>query len=112
MRLLSVNVGQPREVEWRGRKIRTSIWKSEVRDRRWAARLNLAGDAQADLVAHGGEHRAVFVYQIDSYRYWQAQLGRSDFGYGHSGRISPSTGCPMARSASGIAIASGVPSLK
>ena len=50
-----------------------------------ARRLNIDGDGQGDLVGHGGEHRAVFVYQIDSYRYWQRQLGRSDFSYGQFG---------------------------
>jgi MOSC domain-containing protein YiiM len=59
MRLLSINVGQPKEVDWNGSTVRTSIWKSEVADRRWVTRLNVAGDAQADLTAHGGEHRAV-----------------------------------------------------
>ena len=111
-RLLSVNVGLPRDVAWRGKMVHTAIWKTPVQGRHVARRLNIDGDGQGDLVGHGGEHRAVFVHQIDSYRYWQAQLGRSDFSYGQFGRISPSTGCPMARCASGIAIASGVPSLK
>ena len=53
--------------------------------RRIARRLNIDGDGQGDLAGHGGEHRAVFVYQINSYRYWQAQLGRSDFSYGQFG---------------------------
>ena len=48
-------------------------------------RLNIDGDGQGDLTGHGGEHRAVFVYQIDSYRYWQNQLGRNDFTYGQFG---------------------------
>jgi ferredoxin-NADP reductase/MOSC domain-containing protein YiiM len=77
VRLLSVNVGQPRTIAWRGKDMRTAIWKHPVADRRWVGRLNVAGDAQADLVGHGGEHRAVFVYQLDSYRYWEQQLGRS-----------------------------------
>jgi len=74
MRLLSVNVGQPREVRWSGRTVRTSIWKSEVPDRRWVSRLNVAGDAQADLVGHGGEHRAVYVYDISAYRHWASSV--------------------------------------
>ena len=77
MRLLSVNVGKPRTIAWRGQQVRTAIWKAPVSDRRWVNRLNVAGDAQADLVGHGGEHRAVFVYQVGSYRYWEQQLGRS-----------------------------------
>ena len=62
MRLLSVNVGLPREVSWRGRTVRTAIFKSPVAGRRRVRRLNVDGDGQADLVGHGGEHRAVYVY--------------------------------------------------
>ena len=78
MGLLSVNVGQPREVDWRGRKVRTSIWKSEVPDRRWVRCLNVAGDAQADPAGDGGEHRAVYVYDVSAYRRWERELGRDD----------------------------------
>jgi len=84
-RLLSVNVGLPRDVAWRGKTVHTGIWKTPVKGRRIVRRLNIDGDGQGDLAGHGGEHRAVFVYQIDSYRYWQDQLGRSDFGYGQFG---------------------------
>jgi MOSC domain-containing protein YiiM len=69
MRLLSVNVGLPRTISWRGKDVSTAIWKEPVAERRWVSRLNVNGDAQADLVGHGGEHRAVFVYQFESYRY-------------------------------------------
>ena len=81
-RLLSVNVGLPRDIEWKGRTVHAGIWKSPVQGRRRVGRLNLEGDGQGDLAGHGGEHRAVFVYQIESYRYWQEQLKRSDFVYG------------------------------
>src|ERR1700678_653912 len=84
-RLLSVNVGQPREIEWRGKTVYTSVWKEPVEGRRRVRRLNLDGDAQGDLAGHGGEHRAVFVYQMDSYRFWQSELGRDDFAYGQFG---------------------------
>src|SRR6201997_4567028 len=84
-RLLSVNVGLPREVTWQGKTVRTGVWKSPVQGPRMVRRLNIDGDGQGDLAGHGGEHRAVFVYQIDSYRYWQQRLGRSDFGYGQFG---------------------------
>jgi MOSC domain-containing protein YiiM len=94
MRLLSVNVGQPREVDWNGRTVRTSIWKSEVADRRWVTRLNVAGDAQADLTAHGGEHRAVFVYDISAYRHWERELGRADFVNGQFGENFTVQGLP------------------
>jgi len=84
-RLLSVNVGLPRDIPWQGRTVHTGIWKTPVQGRRMVRRLNIDGDGQGDLQGHGGEHRAVFVYQIDSYRYWQAQLGRNDFTYGQFG---------------------------
>ena len=79
-RLLSVNVGLPRDIAWKGRTVHTGIWKNPVRGRCRAGRLNLDGDGQGDLAGHGGEQRAVFVYQIDSYRYWQEQLKRPDLG--------------------------------
>jgi ferredoxin-NADP reductase/MOSC domain-containing protein YiiM len=94
MRLMSVNVGQPREVDWRGRRVLTSIWKSEVPDRRWVSRLNVAGDAQADLAAHGGEHRAVYVYDVSSYRHWERELGRHDFVNGQFGENFTVEGLP------------------
>src|SRR4051794_10998979 len=84
-RLLSVNVGRPREIAWRGQTVYTSVWKEPVQGRRLVRRLNIDGDAQGDLAGHGGEHRAVFVYQMDSYRYWENELGRSDFVYGQFG---------------------------
>src|SRR5215470_12775174 len=84
-RLISVNVGIPRDIEWKGRTVHTAIWKNPVSGRCRAATLNLDGDGQGDLAGHGGEHRAVFVYQIESYRYWQEELGRDDFSYGQFG---------------------------
>src|SRR5580692_11399529 len=84
-RLLSVNVGLPREITWRGQTVSTAIWKEPVHGRRMVRRLNIEGDAQGDLAGHGGEHRAVFVYQLDSYRYWQEQLHRADFTFGQFG---------------------------
>jgi ferredoxin-NADP reductase/MOSC domain-containing protein YiiM len=84
-RLLSVNVGLPREVTWNGKTVRTAVWKLPVEGRRMVRKLNIDGDAQADLAGHGGEHRAVFVYQMDSYHYWERFLGRSDFTFGQFG---------------------------
>src|SRR5580704_6904478 len=84
-RLLSVNVGRPREIAWRGKLVYTSVWKEPVEGRRLVRRLNVDGDAQGDLAGHGGEHRAVFVYQMDSYRYWQRELKRHDFTLGQFG---------------------------
>jgi len=84
-RLLSLNVGRPREVAWEGKTVRTAIWKEPVEGPRMVRRINIDGDDQADRLAHGGEHRAVFVYQIESYRYWERELGRDDFAYGQFG---------------------------
>ena len=84
-RLLSVNVGLPRDIAWKGRTVHTGIWKTPVGGRCRVGRLNLDGDGQGDLAGHGGEQRAVFVYQIESYRYWQDQLKRTDFVHGQFG---------------------------
>jgi ferredoxin-NADP reductase/MOSC domain-containing protein YiiM len=83
--LLSVNAGMPKEVRWRGKTVFTGVFKSPVNGPRRVRRLNLDGDGQGDLAGHGGEQRAVFVYQIDSYRHWERELGRSDFVYGQFG---------------------------
>src|SRR5262249_25814783 len=84
-RLLSVNVGLPRDIEWQGRTVHTAIWKDPVQGRRMVRRLNVDGDGQGDLGGHGGEQRAVFVYQIESYRHWEERLGRHDFTHGQFG---------------------------
>jgi ferredoxin-NADP reductase/MOSC domain-containing protein YiiM len=84
-RLVSVNVGQPRDHLWNGRTVRTGIWKDPVAGRRIVRRLNVDGDGQGDLKGHGGEQRAVLVYQVDSYRYWERELGRSEFPFGQFG---------------------------
>jgi ferredoxin-NADP reductase/MOSC domain-containing protein YiiM len=80
--LLSVNVGRPRDVAWRGRTVYTGIWKAPVDGPVMARRLNLDGDGQGDLNGHGGEQRAVMVYQVESYKHWGEYLGRSDLSYG------------------------------
>jgi ferredoxin-NADP reductase/MOSC domain-containing protein YiiM len=84
-RLLSVNVGLPRDISWQGEKVFTSVWKAPVQGRRMVRRLNVDGDGQGDLSGHGGEHRAVLVYQMDSYRHWEQQLGRSNSTFGQFG---------------------------
>jgi ferredoxin-NADP reductase/MOSC domain-containing protein YiiM len=93
-RLLSVNVGLPRDVIWNGKTVRTSVWKSPVDGRRMVRRLNIEGDEQADLAGHGGEQRAVFVYQMDSYQYWERFLGRNDFTFGQFGENFTIEGLP------------------
>jgi ferredoxin-NADP reductase/MOSC domain-containing protein YiiM len=83
--LLSVNVGLPKDVAWQERTVYTGIWKHAVEGPRTARRLNIDGDGQGDLNGHGGEQRAVLVYQIDSYRHWQDYFGRDDFEFGQFG---------------------------
>src|SRR5215467_9023596 len=93
-RLLSVNVGLPRDIAWKGRTVHTAIWKNPVSGRRRVGRLNIDGDGQGDLAGHGGEQRAVFVYQIESYRYWQEQLKTTDFVHGQFGENFTIEGLP------------------
>jgi len=93
-RLLSVNVGLPRDIAWKGRTVHTAIWKNPVSGRSRVGRLNVEGDGQGDLAGHGGEQRAVFVYQIESYRYWQEQLKRTDFVHGQFGENFTIEGLP------------------
>jgi ferredoxin-NADP reductase/MOSC domain-containing protein YiiM len=93
-RLLSLNVGLPRDVTWSGKTVRTAIWKSQVKERRMVRKLNIDGDAQGDLAGHGGEQRAVFVYQLDSYHYWERVLSRSDFIFGQFGENFTVEGLP------------------
>ena len=93
-KLLSVNVGLPRDVTWNGKTVRTAIWKSPVEGRRMVRKLDIDGDAQADLAGHGGEQRAVFVYQMDAYHYWERFLGRSDFTLGQFGENFTVDGLP------------------
>jgi ferredoxin-NADP reductase/MOSC domain-containing protein YiiM/ferredoxin len=83
--LLSVNVGMPKDVSWQGRTVFTGVFKEPVTGPRRVRTLNVDGDGQGDRAGHGGEQRAVFVYQIGSYRYWEHELGRSDFVYGQFG---------------------------
>ncbi|GAA1222527.1 MOSC and FAD-binding oxidoreductase domain-containing protein [Kitasatospora nipponensis] len=93
-RLVSLNVGLPRDVSWRGRTVRTGIWKHPVTGSRMVRRLNVDGDGQGDLAGHGGEHRAVMVYQTQSYRYWEQVLGRTDFTPGQFGENFTVDGLP------------------
>jgi ferredoxin-NADP reductase/MOSC domain-containing protein YiiM len=92
--LISVNVGLPRDVEWQGKVVHTAVWKKPVAGRVMARRLNLDGDGQGDLAGHGGEHRAMMVYQLDSYRYWETYLERQDLEYGQFGENLTIDGLP------------------
>ena len=84
-KLISVNVGLPRDIAWRGQTVHTAIWKQTLQGRPMVRRLNIDGDGQGDLAGHGGEHRAVMVYQMDSYRHWETHFARHDFTYGQFG---------------------------
>lgn len=83
--MLSVNVGMPKAVEWRGRTLWTGVFKDPVAGPRRVRRLNIDGDGQGDLAGHGGEQRAVLVYQSDSYRHWERELRRDDLTPGRFG---------------------------
>src|SRR5271154_1999403 len=95
-KLVSINVGLPRDITWRGQTVHTGIWKNPTPSRVMARRLNLDGDGQGDLAGHGGLHRAVMIYQLDSYQYWQRELGRNNFLYGHFGENFTVDGLPDA----------------
>ena len=92
--LVSLNVGLPKDVAWNGRIVHTGAWKAPVDGPRMVRRLNVDGDGQGDLGGHGGENRAVLVYQLDSYRYWAAELGRDDLAPGHFGENFTVDGLP------------------
>jgi MOSC domain-containing protein YiiM len=83
--LVSVNVGRPREVDWHGRTVRTSIWKSPVTGLVHVTTLNLEGDEQSDLSVHGGPEKAVYVYPREHYEYWRGELPGEDLPWGAFG---------------------------
>jgi ferredoxin-NADP reductase/MOSC domain-containing protein YiiM len=84
-KLLSINVGLPRDISWNGKTVRTGIWKTPVHGRVMVRRLNIDGDGQGDLAGHGGLNRPVMVYQMDSYHFWERELGRNNLSYGQFG---------------------------
>ena len=83
--LVSVNVGMPKDVPWNGKTVHTGVWKTPVEGTVMVRRLNIDGDGQGDLAGHGGEQRAVMVYQTESYDYWRDYLGRDDLQPGNFG---------------------------
>lgn len=93
-RLLSLNVGLPKDVPWQGRTVHTGVWKSPVDGARMVRRLNIDGDGQGDLAGHGGEMRAVLVYQRESYEHWQKHLHRDRLEYGAFGENFTVEGLP------------------
>jgi ferredoxin-NADP reductase/MOSC domain-containing protein YiiM len=92
--LLSVNVGMPKNVPWQGKTVYTGIGKHPVDGPAMVRRLNIDGDGQGDTRGHGGEQRAVLVYQLGSYRHWQRHFGRDDLGYGTFGENLTVDGLP------------------
>ncbi|MBG1245104.1 MOSC domain-containing protein [Nostoc sp. NZL] len=100
MKLISVNVGLPREVTWKGKTVSTGIFKEPVSERvtvRWrSARrrrsLNLEGDRQADLTVHGGLDKAVYVYPFEHYDYWRGELPETELPLGIFGENFTTTG--------------------
>ena len=94
-RLLSVNVGLPRDIEWRGRTVHTGIWKDPVGGR--CSRRQVEASTETVRVTSPDtavQHRAVFVYQIESYRHWEEKLGRNDFVHGQFGENFTVEGLP------------------
>lgn len=85
MKLISVNVGLPREVPWLGKAVRTSIWKRPVEGRIRVSNLNLDGDQQSDLSVHGGPDKAVYAYPAEHYAYWRKELPDVDLPWGAFG---------------------------
>jgi MOSC domain-containing protein YiiM len=85
MQVISVNVGQPREVEWRGLSITTGIFKEPVTGEVAVKRLNLAGDRQADLTVHGGKDKAIYGYPAENYEFWRRELPETPFTWGYFG---------------------------
>ena len=95
-RLVSVNVGMPKNVQWRGKTVYTGIWKTPVEGPVMVRRINIEGDGQGDLAGHGGEQRAVMVYQTESYDFWKTYLNRDDLAPGNFGENFTVTGLPDA----------------
>jgi MOSC domain-containing protein YiiM len=85
MKLISVNVGMPREIDVNGKTVRTSIWKSPVQGRVHVSTLNLHGDQQSDLTVHGGVDKAVYVYPSEHYAYWHGELADAELPWGAFG---------------------------
>jgi MOSC domain-containing protein YiiM len=82
VKLVSINVGLPKNVDWYGRTVRTSIWKRPVAGRVPLTTLNLEGDRQSDLSVHGGPNKAVYVYPSEHYAYWREELPGADLPWG------------------------------
>src|SRR5215510_6724262 len=89
MKLISVNVGLPRDVNWHGKVVQTSIWKDPVAQRTYVSKLNIEGDRQSDLSVHGGADKAVYAYPSEHYSYWRSNLPDVPLPWALSARTSP-----------------------
>jgi len=85
MKLISVNVGLPREVTSGGKTVRTSIWKNPIEGRVVVSKLNVYGDQQSNLAVHGGPNKAIYAYPSEHYSYWRSQLPDADLPWGAFG---------------------------
>ena len=85
MKVLSLNVGLPREVTWQGKRVTTGIFKEPIQERVMMRTLNLDGDQQADLTVHGGVSKAVYAYPSEHYNYWRSELPGMDLSWGMFG---------------------------
>jgi MOSC domain-containing protein YiiM len=85
MKIISVNLGLPREVVWKGMTVQTGIFKDPVDKPVTISKLNLAGDQQADLTVHGGAEKAVYAYPAEHYEYWRKNLPEVPFSWGKFG---------------------------
>ena len=92
MRLLSINVGQPRAVPWRGELVLTSIFKEPIAGPVAVRAMNLDGDRQSDLTVHGGARKAVYVYPSEHYPFWRRELPDLDIPYGAFGENLTTSG--------------------
>jgi MOSC domain-containing protein YiiM len=92
MKLVSLNVGKPREFEWMGKVVRTSIFKNPVSGQRKVSVLNIDGDQQSDLNVHGGINKAVYAYDLSHYGHWKKILPRDDWQHGMFGENLTTSG--------------------
>jgi MOSC domain-containing protein YiiM len=107
MRLVSVNVGLPRLLAWKGETFKTGIFKQPVQGRIVLRATNLDGDRQADLSVHGGVNKAAYVYASEHYAYWRGQLPQEELHWGALGKTSPRKECSKQTYVPGMNTASG-----
>lgn len=94
MKLVSLNIGKPKEFTWIGKTVRTSIFKNPVNDQRKVSFLNIEGDEQSDLSVHGGINKAVYAYDLSNYDHWKKVLHREDWKHGMFGENLTTSGLP------------------